>query len=175
MYFGLYGKAFRKSNIPDLINNINNKHMLVEVEFTVNGQRFKVRRGRKPTIFEIFKNDKLVDQGSSSYDYQAHLERNILKMSPDTFMQTVILGSLHYTPFMRIRKTASKMAIIEELLDIQIFSRMNRCTRDRMNALNRELKDLHARQDLLENSIKLVGSHTCDTSSSPMKSWVTYC
>lgn len=159
LYFGLYGKAFRKSNIPDLINNVNNKHMLVEVEFSVNGQEFKVRRGRKPTVFEIYKNGKMLDQGSSSYDYQAQLERNILKMSPDTFMQTVILGSLHYVPFMRIRKTKDRMAIIEELLDIQIFSRMNRCTRDRINSINRGLIEMQQKNELLTNSIDLLSAH----------------
>lgn len=159
LYFGLYGKAFRKANIPDLINNINNKHMLITVEFSINGQKFKVVRGRKPTIFEIYKNGKLVDQGSSSYDYQAHLERHILKMSPATFMQTVILGSLHYVPFMRIRKGKDRMAIIEELLDIQIFSRMNRCTRDRMNAINRSIAELTQKDELLTNSIELLSNH----------------
>ncbi len=164
LYYGLYGKSFRKQNLPDLVNNINNKDMMVEVEFSVAGQEFKVRRGKKYTAgtggtFEIYRNGKLLDQAARSYDYQASLERNILKMSPATFMQTVILGSLHYVPYMRIRKGKDRMAIIEELLDIQIFSQMNICGRKRMNSIIRDISELYQKQELLENSIKLVDVH----------------
>lgn len=162
LYYGLYGKAFRKANIPDLINNINNKHMEVRVSFNVQGIPFEVIRGKKPGKFEIWRAGKLLDQGSSVFDYQAKLERQILKMSPATFMQTVILGSLHYVPYMRIRKGKDRMAIIEELLDIQIFSQMNVVARKRMNSINRDIEEMHQKQTLLENSIGLVASHLTD-------------
>lgn len=162
LYYGLYGKAFRESNIPDLINNINNKHLEVKVEFTVQGIPFEVIRGQKPKKFEIWRFGKLIDQGSSVFDYQAKLQNNILKMSPATFVQMVILGSLHYVPYMRIRKGKDRMAIIEELLDIQIFSQMNMCGRKRMNSIVRDIETLKQKQELLENSIKLVSGHIDD-------------
>lgn len=159
LYYGLYGKAFRKANLPDLINNINNKHMEVRVEFTVQGIPFEVIRGKKPNKFEIWRFGKLVDQGSKAGDYQQYLEKSVLKMSSATFMQTVILGSLHYVPFMRIRKGKDRMAIIEELLDIMIFSIMNRAARDRNNAINRSLAELTQKQELLDHSIDIISAH----------------
>lgn len=165
LYYGLYGKAFRGTKIPELLNNINNKNMLVTVELSVSGVDFKIVRGKKPNVFEIYREGKLVDQTSSAYDYQSYLERHILKMSAATFRLIVILGSLHYVPYMRINKTKDKMAIIEELLDIQIFSEMNKCTREKLNALKREMEKMDNKKDLLQNSIELLENHIKDLDS----------
>ena len=162
LYFGLYGKSFKKSTIPDLINNINNKKMLVEVELTIAGIDYKIVRGRAPTVFEIYRDNKLIDQGSSSLDYQSYFEKVILGMSAPTFMQIAILGSLHYIPFMRISKTKDRMAIIEELLEIQLFSAMLQTTRTHLNSLKRELETLQNQQNILNNSIALTRTHIAD-------------
>lgn len=163
LYFGCYGKAFReKTPIPNLINNINNKKMLVMVELSVAGVEYKVIRGRNPTVLEIYRAGKLIDQGSSSRDYQAYFEKVILGMSAETFKQVVILGSLYYVPYMRLTKTKDRMSIVEELLDIQIFSSMWTTARTYMNSLKRSLTELQARENLLKNSVSLTKGYIAE-------------
>ena len=129
--FGLFGKAFRNINKPNLVNSINNKDCVVEVEFDTNNKSYKIVRGIKPNLFEIYCNGDLVDQSAASKDYQEYLERFILKLNYKSFTQIVILGSASFTPFMQL-SAADRRAIIEDLLDIQIFSTMNTIVKDRM-------------------------------------------
>jgi len=135
--FALFGKAFRKINKPLLINSVNAKECVVEIQFTVNGKKYKVVRGIKPNIFEIYCNGTLLNQDSASKDYQEHLEKFILKMNYKSFTQIVVLGSASFTPFMQL-SAADRRAIIEDLLDIEIFTTMNGIAKQRMQT-NREL------------------------------------
>lgn len=122
--FSLFGKPFRNINKPTLVNTVNNKDCVTEIEFSINEKEYKVVRGIKPAIFEIYMNGVCLNQNSSSKDYQEHLEKNILRMSHKSFCQIVILGSASFTPFMHLTP-AERRVIIEDLLDIQVFSVMN--------------------------------------------------
>jgi DNA repair exonuclease SbcCD ATPase subunit len=122
--FALFGKPFRNINKPQLINSINEKDCLVEIEFTISDKHYLVRRGIKPNILEIYCNKSLLNQDAKSKDYQDQLEKLILKMNYKSFTQIVILGSTNFTPFMQL-SAADRRSVIEDLLDIQIFSLMN--------------------------------------------------
>lgn len=140
--FALYGKPFRNINKPALINSINQKSLEVYIEFTTNGQSYKVVRGIKPAKFEIFCNNKLVNQDAAVKDYQAVLEDQILGMSFKTFTQIVILGSTSYTPFMQLNP-ANRREVIENILDIGIFSTMNQLLKSHVQ----EVKDKQVEVD----------------------------
>lgn len=129
--FGLFGKPFRKINKPNLLNSINNQAGVVEIELAIGKKQYKVIRGIKPNIFEVYCNDKLVDQDAKAKDYQEHLEKFILKLNFKSFTQVVILGSASFVPFMQLTP-ADRRAIIEDLLDIQIFSSMNGVVKEKM-------------------------------------------
>lgn len=129
--FVLFGKPFRKIKKPGLINTINTKDSLVEVQFTVSNKLYKVVRSIKPNVFEIYCDGILVNQDAASRDYQEYLEKNILKMNFKSFTQIIILGSASFTPFMQL-SASDRRAIIEDLLDIQIFSSMNTVLKQRM-------------------------------------------
>jgi DNA repair exonuclease SbcCD ATPase subunit len=122
--FSLFGKPFRKINKPQLVNSVNEKGCVTEIEFLANNKNYKVIRGLKPSVFEIYCNDVCLNQDSASKDYQDHLEKFILKMNYKSFTQIVILGSASFTPFMQL-SPADRRTVIEDLLDIQIFSVMN--------------------------------------------------
>lgn len=130
--FALFGKPFRDINKPQLLNSINNKDCVVEVEFDTGNKSYKIIRGIKPNKFEIYCNGVLVNQDAASRDYQEHLEKFILKQNYKAFTQIVILGSASFTPFMQL-KTADRREIIEDLLDIQIFSTMNSIVKERLS------------------------------------------
>ena len=129
--FGLYGRSFRDINKPNLINSITQKNLLVEVEFSVNNKEYLIRRGIKPGVFEIFKDGVLMNQDAASRDYQETLENNILKINFKSFRQIVVLGYANYTPFMQL-PAGQRRAVIEDLLDIQIFSVMNSLLKERV-------------------------------------------
>lgn len=129
--FVLFSKPFRKINRGNLVNSINNKDCLVEVEFDVNINKYKVRRGINPGIFEIYCNGNLVDQNAHTVDYQSYLENQILGFNYKSFTQIVILGSSSFVPFMKLGPQ-DRRAIIEDLLDIQIFSSMNRIVKNKL-------------------------------------------
>lgn len=160
--FSLFGKAFRNVNKPLLVNSINEKNCEVQVEFTTNGKDYKVIRGIKPNIFEIYTNGKLINQDSSSKDYQEYLEKFILNMNYKSFTQIVILGSASFTPFMQL-SPADRRIVIEDLLDIQIFSVMNTITKQKYQ-VNREeqektkilLSSTETQKNLLEKNIALL-------------------
>lgn len=129
--FGLYGKPFRKVNKGQLINSINGKGLLVEVEFQINKRMYKVVRGQKPNVFEIYQDGELINQHAESKEYQEHLEKHILKVNHKSFSQIVILGNASFTPFMQL-SAAHRREIIEDLLDIEIFSTMNSLLKDKI-------------------------------------------
>ena len=134
--FALFGKPFRKINKPGLVNSVNEKDCLVELEFKTNGKEYLIRRGIKPNIFEIYCDKVLLNQNSASKDYQEHLEKFIIKMNYKSFTQIVILGSASFTPFMQL-SPADRRVVIEDLLDIQIFSVMSVITKQKMQ-VNKE-------------------------------------
>jgi len=139
--FGLFGKPFRNINKPQLLNSINQKDCIVEIEFTLGSKDYKVIRGLKPGIFEVYCNNELVTQNASTKDYQDHLEKNILKLNHKSFTQIVVLGSASFTPFMQL-SAADRRQIIEDLLDIQIFSKMNIVLKNKQQTLRDELFQL---------------------------------
>ena len=130
--FGLFGKPFRKINKPQLLNSINQKDLLVEVDFEIGTKKYKIVRGIKPNKFEIHCNGVLLNQDAAAKDYQDVLENTILKLNFKSFTQVVILGSASFTPFMQL-SAADRRALIEDLLDIQIFSSMNTVLKDKVS------------------------------------------
>ena len=152
--FGLFGKPFRKINKPQLLNSINGKDAVVEVEFNIGQKKYKVIRGIKPNVFEIYLNDVLLNQDAASKDYQEVLEKNILKLNYKSFTQVVILGSASFVPFMQL-SAADRRTIIEDLLDIQIFSSMNAIVKEKMSALKDGITKSKYDIKLVEEKINL--------------------
>jgi DNA repair exonuclease SbcCD ATPase subunit len=130
--FGLFGKAFRNITKPSLLNSINNKDCVVEIEFDTGNKSYKIIRGIKPNIFEIWCDGVLVNQDAAARDYQEYLEKFIIKLNYKSFTQIVILGSASFVPFMQL-SNSDRRAIIEDLLDIQIFSTMNGILKDKLS------------------------------------------
>lgn len=129
--FGLFGKPFRKINKPQLVNSINRKGMLIELEFKIGHRQYLIRRGQKPSVFEILQDGNIINQNSEAREYQEYLESNVLKLNFKSFQQIVILGSASFTPFMQL-PASHRREIIEDLLDIQIFSTMNSLLKDKI-------------------------------------------
>jgi DNA repair exonuclease SbcCD ATPase subunit len=134
--FVLFGKPFRKVNKGNVINSINGKNCMVEIEFSSNNKRYRIVRGAKPNVFEIYCEGKMINQDAAAKDYQEHLEKHILRMNYKSFTQVVILGSASFVPFMQL-SPADRRAVIEDLLDIQIFSAMSTVVKNRLQ-MNRE-------------------------------------
>ena len=130
--FVLYGRPFRKINKNQLINTINNKNLVVEVEFSIGKVEYKIIRGIKPNVFEVYQNGTLVNQNADAREYQELLEKNVIKMNHKSFSQIVVLGSASFVPFMQLN-AAHRREIIEDLLDIQIFSTMNTLLKERVS------------------------------------------
>jgi DNA repair exonuclease SbcCD ATPase subunit len=145
--FSLFGKPFRNINKTQLINSINQKQCLVTIEFSIGSSNYKIIRGIKPNIFEIYHNDKMINQDAAAKDYQKILEQQILKINYKTFTQVVILGSASFVPFMQL-PSGQRREVIEEILDIRIFSTMNQLLREKVQATKEEL--LH-----VESNIKI--------------------
>ena len=139
--FGLFGRAFRKIPKTALINSINQKQTVVEVEFQIGRNQYRVMRSIKPNKFEIYRDGKMMHQDASVRDYQAILEQQILKLNYKSFTQVVVLGSSTFTPFMQLN-TPERRAIIEDILDIQIFSVMKDCLKQRASTLNNEQREI---------------------------------
>ena len=151
--YGLFGKAFRKVNKMSLINSINKKRTVVEVEFSIGRKQYKVMRGIKPNKFEIYLNGSLIRQDSNVRDYQALLEQQILRLNYKSFTQVVILGSSSFTPFMQLN-TYERRGIIEDILDIQIFSVMNEVLKQRYASLRYKLNEIKTNLKIGEEKIK---------------------
>ena len=152
--FSLFGKPFRKINKPMLVNSINEKDCLAEIEFSIGRKEYKVVRGIKPNKFEIYCNGQLWNQEASAVDQQKNFEANVLKMNYKSFTQIVVLGSSTFVPFMRL-PLAQRREIIEDILDIQVFSTMNVLLKDKVRENNDEIKKLDYEIHLLEEKIDL--------------------
>ena len=147
--FALFGKPYRNINIPQLVNSVNQKECLVEINFDIGGSEYRVVRGLAPKIFEIFKDGILINQDSKTKDYQRMFEENILNMTYKSFCQVVVLGSTNYTPFMSLT-AAERRDIVEALLDIDVFSQMNSILKVKMTESKEELKDLQQKLAILK-------------------------
>ncbi len=152
--FSLFGKPFRKINKPQLINSTNEKDCRVEVCFSVNNTDWKIVRGIKPNIFEIWRNDSLMDQFSAAVDQQKWLEQNVLKMNYKSFTQIVILGSSTFVPFMQLT-TNNRREVIEDLLDIKIFSSMNTIIKEKIRQGKEDIKVLTLKKESLTEKLTM--------------------
>jgi len=156
--YALFNKAFRDVNKPQLCNSINGKGMVVEVEFCIGSKEYKIVRGVKPNLFEIYLNDVLINQDAAARDYQKYLEDHVLKLNYKSFTQIVILGSASFTPFMQL-PTAHRREVIEDLLDIKIFSVMNDALKEKQAGLKVKLTDLDNKIELGKSKVKLQQSY----------------
>ena len=152
--FGLFGKPFRKINKPQLTNSVNEKDCLIEIEFIIGKTKYLIRRGIKPSIFEIYHNKKMINQDSKIKDYQKYLEDNILKLNFKSFTQTVILGSATFVPFMQL-SAKDRRDIIEDLLDIKIFSSMNEILKSRLIDHKESARENDNERNNIDNQIHL--------------------
>ena len=151
--FALFGKAHRNINKTQLINSINNKGCLVEIEFSLSGNEFKVSRGIKPNVFEIWKNGTMLNQSSHSREYQKILEQNILKLNHKSFHQVVVLGSSSFIPFMQL-PSHIRREVIEDLLDINVFSKMNIILKEKNVQLKDKLRQIDYNIDIVKTKIE---------------------
>ena len=159
--FVLFGKPFRKINKPQLLNSINGKECVVEIEFETNNKKYKVVRGIKPNVFEIYCDNICLNQDSASKDYQEHLEKFIIKMCYKSFCQIVILGSASFVPFMQL-SPADRRTIIEDLLDIQVFSVMNNIVKKKLSenreALEKNKLEISSKKDKEQYVSSMIGN-----------------
>ena len=156
--FSLFNKPFRKINKPQLINTINGKDAVVEIEFSIGKKNYKIIRGLKPNTFEMYLGDILINQDADKRDYQEVLEKQILKLNYKSFCQVVILGSASFVPFMQL-PTGSRREIIEDLLDLQIFSQMNSVLKKKITENNEKTIRFDASRDTIERTIEVVKGH----------------
>ena len=152
--FGLFGRAFRNINKPQLVNTVNERGLEVEIEFSIGKKKYLVRRGVKPNKFEIFFNDKLIDQLANNRDYQDYLEKVILKLNYKSFTQIVLLGNSSFEPFMQL-KQSDRRTIVEDLLDIQIFSSMNGILKSKNSELKDNMGTLEIEKGLYKQKIEI--------------------
>lgn len=154
IFYNLFGKPYRNINLPTLVNSINQKNLMTVLTFTVDSKHYLVKRGMKPKVFEIYENTKLIKQDARIGDYQEYFEKHILKMNAKTFSQIVILGSSSYVPFMQL-KAADRRSIVEDLLDIQIFSVMNVILKEKFQQNKTDLYDVDYKLDINKEKIKI--------------------
>lgn len=152
--FSLFGKSFRKINKPQLINSANDKDCVVQVEFSIGGVSWKIERGIKPAIFKVWRDDNLLDQAAAAADQQKWLEQNVLKMNYKSFTQIVILGSSTFVPFMQLTST-NRRDVIEDLLDIRIFSSMNSVIKDKIRLAREDIKVLELKKESLSDKVRM--------------------
>ena len=152
--FSLFNKPFRKINKPQLLNSTNEKDCLVEIEFKVGSTDWMIRRGMKPNIFEIHRNGKVLDQMADVGTQQKWLEQNVLKMNYKSFTQIVILGSSTFVPFMQL-PVNSRREVIEDLLDIKIFSAMNMIIKDKIRTVRDKVKTLELKKSSLKDKVQM--------------------
>lgn len=161
--FALFNRPFRNINKNQLVNMVNGKNCLVEVEFSIGSQAYMIRRGIKPTVFEIYCDGVLVNQDSHSKDYQQYLERNILKFNFKAFTQIIVLGASNFTPFMQL-KPADRRVIIEGLLDIEIFSVMNALLKQRASSLKQSIQENDFSSSIVKEKISIQEKYINDIS-----------
>ena len=153
--FALFGKPFRNINIPQLVNTINKKECLVELELEINKVPYLIRRGLSPKVFEIYENGTLINQSSKTKDYQEHLENNILHMTYKSFTQVVILGKASFIPFMQLT-AADRRAVIENILDIGVFSEMNVVLKEKISQMKTRHQTLESKIEVLKEKERLL-------------------
>lgn len=156
--FGLFGKPHRNIKKAQLINTINQKACEVSVEFTIGSHSYKIVRGLKPNIFEIYIDNKMVDQSSNVRDYQTYLEQNILKLNHKSFHQIVVLGASSFVPFMQLN-SGHRRDVIEDVLDIQVFGVMNNLLKADISMIKEELKDIDSTISTTTTSIDMQKRH----------------
>jgi len=156
--FVLFGKAFRKINKPQLLNSITQKNLTVEVEFSIGHNQYKIIRGIKPSVFEVYQNGNLLNQSAESRDYQEILEKQILKVNHKSFCQVVVLGSATFQPFMQL-SSGQRREIIEDLLDLQIFTTMNVLLKDKISFNIESISSSNNEKRLIEEKIKIIKQH----------------
>lgn len=156
--FVLFGKAFRKINKPQLLNSITQKNLVVEVEFAIGKQEYKIVRGMKPNVFEVYQNDKLLNQSAEMKDYQEILEKQIIKVNHKSFCQVVVLGSATFQPFMQL-SSGQRREIIEDLLDLQIFTTMNNVLKNKVLVNSESIHQVKSDKKLIDEKIKLIKEH----------------
>jgi len=152
--FSLFGKPFRKINKPQLVNSVNEKDCVTSIEFSVNSVEWKVVRGIKPNIFEIYRDGNVLDQSASAIDQQKWFEQNVLKMNYKSFTQIVILGSSTFVPFMQL-SAANRREVIEDLLDIRILSTMNSVIKEKIRSVKEDIKILELKKESLNEKVSM--------------------
>ena len=152
--FVLFSKPFRRINKPQLVNSVNERGCLVEIEFVVGSKSYFIRRGMKPNLFEIYVNGEIIDQDSTTRDYQEHLEKYILKLNYKSFTQIILLGSSSFQPFMQLT-TANRREVIEDLLDINVFSTMNQLLREKFAVNKNDLLFVDQRMEVNNERIDM--------------------
>jgi DNA repair exonuclease SbcCD ATPase subunit len=168
--FALFNKPFRKINKPQLVNSITKKECVVEIEFVSRGHAYRVVRGIKPAIFEIWKNGDMINQDAANVDYQEHLEKNILRTNFKTFSQIVILGSASYVPFMQL-KPMDRRAIVEDLYDLRLFSTMNSLLSRKLSGAEKDINRLENERDMLLQKLTLSKQHQ-GTMAEDKQKWI---
>lgn len=163
--FVLFNKPFRRINKPQLLNSQNEKDCLVEIEFSTASVDWLIRRGMKPNIFEIYRNGQMLSQSSDAKDDQRNLEQNILKLNYKSFTQIVVLGSSTFVPFMQL-PAAHRREVIEDLLDIKVFSSMNGIVKDRIRSFNEEIRTLESNKNLISEKIGMQKNFIAELESS---------
>ena len=170
--FSLFGKAFRKINKPQLVNSVNEKDCRVEVEFSIAQTSWKIVRGIKPNVFEIYRNGDMLDQSAAALDQQKWLEQNVLKMNYKSFTQIVILGSSSFVPFMQL-SAANRREVIEDLLDIKIFTSMNIVIKEKIRQIRDEIKTLTLKKESLSDKVEMQTKFIDDIESQGKESIAT--
>ena len=156
--FSLFGKPFKRINKGQLMNSVNEKDLVTEIEFNIGKSKWKVRRGIKPALFEIYHNGQIINQDAKSNDYQKYLEDKVLKLNFKSFTQIVVLGSASFVPFMQLSANDRRI-IIEDILDIGIFSVMKNLLKDRSMLLKEEMSEIEYEIKLLQEKIKIQEKH----------------
>ena len=159
--FGLFGKPFRGIIKPQLLNSVNGSGCLVEIEFKIGSKNIKVVRGIKPNVFEIYINGKMYNQDANVRDYQKYLEQQILKLNYRSFTQVVILGSSTFVPFMQL-KSRHRREVVEEILDIQIFSLMNMLLKQKLKNISDDIRDIDYQVELTTEKVGLQEKYIAD-------------
>ena len=156
--FGLFGKPFRMISKNQMVNSINNSSTIVEVEFSIGTVQYKVVRGIRPNKFEIYQNNKMMNLEANVRDYQKILEQQILKLNYGSFTQVVILGSASWAPFMQL-KANKRREVVEEILDIKIFSTMNLILKQKLKTIMEDIRDIDHQYELVSSKIDMQENH----------------
>ena len=156
--FGLFGKPFRMISKNQMVNSINNSSTIVEVEFSIGTVQYKVVRGIRPNKFEIYQNNKMMNLEANVRDYQKILEQQILKLNYGSFTQVVILGSASWAPFMQL-KANKRREVVEEILDIKIFSTMNLILKQKIKTIIEDIRDIDHQYELVSSKIGMQETH----------------